>query len=196
MKRKKLGIISILLVFAMLISSILPYSGDMAAAKGKNIVSKGTLKKADGLEKLSKPRIEKDKNMQAGQRVTWDCVWFGSYPQAEVVPSEKEYTALGQDLLQRGDLIENEELYKKLQSAAGWDAQGDIVLGGSKYRRVKRADATYFDEIGHPTEYYQWEKITIILNTSQLNGGFCQLMVRRRFSWQIKHWMTNSITLF
>ncbi len=40
MKKKKLGIISIFLVFAMLISSVLPYSGDMAAAKGKNIVSK------------------------------------------------------------------------------------------------------------------------------------------------------------
>lgn len=160
MKKKKLGIISIFLVFAMLISSVLPYSGDMAAAKGKNIVSKGTLKKADGLEKLSNPRIEKDKSMQAGQRVTWDCVWFGSYPQAEVVPSEKDYTALGQNLLQRGDLIENEELYKKLQSAAGWDAQDNIVLGGSKYRRVKRADATYFDEEGYPTDFYQWDNGT------------------------------------
>ncbi len=160
MKKKKLGIISIFLVFAMLISSVLPYSGDMAAAKGKSSVSKGTLKKADGLEKLSNPRIEKDKNMQAGQRVTWDCVWFGSYPQAEVVPSEKDYTALGQNLLQRGDLIENEELYKKLQSAAGWDAQDNIVLGGSKYRRVKRADATYFDEEGYPTDFYQWDNGT------------------------------------
>lgn len=160
MKKKKLGIISIFLVFAMLISSILPCSADIVVAKGKSSVSKGTLKKADGLEKLSNPRIEKDKSMQAGQRVTWDCVWFGSYPQAEVVPSEKEYTALGQNLLQRGDLIENDELYKKLQSAAGWDAQGDIVLGGSKYRRVKRADATYFDEEGYPTDFYQWDNGT------------------------------------
>ena len=54
---------------------------------------------------LSDPRIEKDSSMKAGQKVTWDCVWFGSYPQAEVVPSADSYTAVDKSLLKSGDII-------------------------------------------------------------------------------------------
>ena len=32
---------------------------------------------------LQNPRIVPDDSMEAGQRATWDCVWFGSYPQAD-----------------------------------------------------------------------------------------------------------------
>lgn len=32
--------------------------------------------------RLSNPRIIPDSSMEAGQKVTWDCIWFGSYPQA------------------------------------------------------------------------------------------------------------------
>jgi len=104
---------------------------------------------------FSNPRIEKDSSMEAGQKVTWDCVWFGSYPQAEVVPASKEYTALDKKLLQDGDLVRDDALYQKLQAATGWDEQGDIVISGKKYRRIKKADATMV-VIGY-SEYYQWE---------------------------------------
>ena len=43
---------------------------------------------------LKNPRIVADKSMEAKQKVSWDCVYFGSYPQAEVIPSGVEYTAL------------------------------------------------------------------------------------------------------
>ena len=42
----------------------------------------------------------------------WDCVWFGSYPQAEVIPSGK-YTALDSNLLQDGDTIISDSLYNQ-----------------------------------------------------------------------------------
>lgn len=38
---------------------------------------------------LNNPVIVEDPDMIADQKVTWDCVWFGSYPQAEIVPSEE-----------------------------------------------------------------------------------------------------------
>lgn len=28
------------------------------------------------------------------QKITWDCIWFGNYPQAEVISSNSKYTAL------------------------------------------------------------------------------------------------------
>ena len=72
---------------------------------------------------LQNPRIVKDSSMDAGQKVTWDCVWFGSYPQSEV--TEKD-----------GDI------YNTLKNATGWDSNNDIKIGNTKYRRLKGEDAT------------------------------------------------------
>jgi len=104
---------------------------------------------------LSGPRIVPDSSMEAGQKVTWDCIWFGSYPQAEVVPANEEYTELRENLLQPGDLTRDDLLYQTLQSATGWDNQGDIVIGNSKYRRIKKKDAIYTSSsLGC---YYHWK---------------------------------------
>ena len=51
--------------------------------------------------------------MDACQRVTWDCVWFGSYPQSEV--TEKD-----------GDI------YNTLKNVTGWDSNNDITIGNIK----------------------------------------------------------------
>lgn len=75
-------------------------------------------------------------------KVVWDCVWFGNYPQAEIIPSG-EYEALPDStMVKEGDTIVSDILYEKLQSVEGWDALGDIVIDGNKYRRIKSSDAT------------------------------------------------------
>lgn len=86
--------------------------------------------------------------------MTWDCVWFGSYPQAEVVSSADSYTAVDKSLLKSGDIIENSSLYNKLQSVTGWDANNDITVDGNKYRRMKKSDATYTSN--SYSNYYNW----------------------------------------
>ena len=106
---------------------------------------------------LQNPRIVADSSMQAGQKVTWDCVWFGSYPQAEVIPSG-EYTALDSSLLQDGDTIVSDTLYTKLKNATGWNANGDITIDGSKYRRIKQSDATW--TTSGDENYYSWSDST------------------------------------
>ena len=63
---------------------------------------------------LQNPVMKEDSSMTAGQKVTWDCVWFGSYPQAEVVASIEDYTALDRDLLRDGDIIADSSLYNAL----------------------------------------------------------------------------------
>ncbi len=82
---------------------------------------------------ITNPRIVKDDSMQAGQKVTWDCIWFGSYPQSEITSSDS--------------------LYNTLQNAAGWDANGDITLEDSKYRRIKKGDATFASS---DSSHYDW----------------------------------------
>ena len=82
-----------------------------------------TLPKVNAAENISNPRIVKDSSMDAGQKVTWDCVYFGSYPQSEVTSKDGS-------------------IYNALKNATGWDENNDITIGGTKYRRLKGEDAT------------------------------------------------------
>lgn len=82
---------------------------------------------------LHAPRIKANSGMDAKQKVIWDCVWFGSYPQSEVTDSDP--------------------IYSSLQNANGWDARNDLMLDGNHYRRMKKGDATYSDSSG---SYYSW----------------------------------------
>ena len=116
-------------------------------------------------ETLSNPRIEKDERMEAKQKVTYDCVWFGSYPQAEVIPS-KSYTALDSCLRQKGDVIVSNSVYFALKKASNWDINNEIVLNGEKYRRIRSQDATYWNRGENVAakyyreRYYHWENST------------------------------------
>ncbi len=112
--------------------------------------AKGTRQSASG---ISDPKREPDTSMTAGQKVTWDCVWFGSYPQAEVVPSVEDYTVYDQDLLRDDDFIVNVSLYNNLQSAI-WDDNNEIIIDGNKYRRMKKSDAAYANT--NASGHYKW----------------------------------------
>lgn len=77
-----------------------------------------TLPKVNAAGNISNPRIVKDSSMEAGQKVTWDCVYFGSYPQSEVTSKDGS-------------------IYNALKNATGWDENNDITIGRTKYRRLK-----------------------------------------------------------
>ncbi|OLR62713.1 hypothetical protein BHF69_08505 [Anaerostipes sp. 992a] len=98
--------------------------------------------------------------MDAGQKVTWDCIYFGSYPQAEVITSKmsENYTALSKSMLADGDLVVSDSIYASLEAATGWDENNDITIGGRKYRRMKKADATY--GTSGSSVYYNWSDAT------------------------------------
>lgn len=120
----KKRIISIIMCLIMLIMNAISATGITASAneKEQQNAPADTYVSAGG-RTITNPRIVKDDSMQAGQKVTWDCIWFGSYPQSEITSSDS--------------------MYKILQSAMGWDNNGEITLGDSKYRRIKKGDATY-----------------------------------------------------
>lgn len=71
---------------------------------------------------IREPRVMTDTSMAAGIKATWDCVWFGSYPQTEVTAADGA-------------------VYTKLQNAGGWDSNADVVIDGVKYRRKMKSDA-------------------------------------------------------
>lgn len=94
-----------------------------------------TLPKVKAADNISNPRIVKDSSMDAGQKVTWDCVYFGSYPQSEVTSKDGS-------------------IYNALKNATGWDSNNDITIGGTKYRRLKGEDATY--ATSDESDQYNW----------------------------------------
>ncbi len=107
---------------------------------------------------LNNPKIVTDSGMKAGQKVTWDCVWFGSYPQAEVVPSADNYTSVDKSLIRSGDIIGDSSLYNKLKNApeSQWNAINDITIDGEKYRRLERSEAHGGVNSGYG--YYNWSE--------------------------------------
>ncbi|MDO4806479.1 MAG: DUF6273 domain-containing protein, partial [Coriobacteriales bacterium] len=68
------------------------------------------------------PRAVPDESMQSKQVATWDCVWLGSYPQTEVTSADPLYGVL---------------------RSADWDESDDATVGGERYRRISKSDATY-----------------------------------------------------
>lgn len=149
-------------------------SGHGACYAGK-VCSDGTVEeipaeKGEGIEKVGNPKTqyaagERGNRLQTptvkklannedtAEKVAWDCVWLGSYPQAEVVESAEAYTAIEKERLKAGDIIEDVELYKKLADTQDNDWDGnDIILDGERYRRIKQEDATLKD-----STFYHWE---------------------------------------
>ncbi len=121
MKRKRL-IIAALLTLALSVGMFAALGGEKAQAASKTLGLSDPKITIDS-ETLSK-KNEYDIVTQSGQNVTYDCVWFGTYPQAEIVPSKADYKCLDEDYLHDEDLIEDAELYKKLSVSKDFDKDG------------------------------------------------------------------------
>ena len=118
-----------------------------------NLMEKAGVKEdVEAAVALQDPRIVSDASMESGQKVTYDCIWFGSYPQTEIVDQASTSGAYQKSWSQNTDYEENNSLYTTLQNASGWDSNGDIIISGIKYRRIKSTDAMYIEN----TSGYQY----------------------------------------
>ena len=77
------------------------------------------------------PLIEQDPQSPSGQKTTWSCVYFGSYPSAEVVDST--WNCVDSYALREGDLIRDDDLFARLETA-DWE-NGTVELDGVSYMR-------------------------------------------------------------
>ena len=71
---------------------------------------------------LHNPKIEDDSSAKSGKKVTWDCLWFGSYPQSQITKKDGE-------------------IYTTLKNADNWDKNGDVTINNIKYHKT---EAGYF----------------------------------------------------
>ena len=109
---------------------------------------------------LQNPRIVEDYSMEAGQKVTWDCIWFGSYPQREVVADAASYDAIYKSYYNpQTDIIEDAALFQKLETASDW-SDNEIMLDGNKYRRMKQEDDICSSSNLESEDEYRWKDST------------------------------------
>lgn len=129
---------------------------------------------------VAEPRIQEQTSKEKGQAVTWDCVWLGSYPQSEVSPTSA--------------------VYPDLQEAA-WDAQGDAMVGGNRYRRICRDDAVgneSWPEEAPTWRYFRYEPIKWrVLETDGATALVVSDLALDRFAYNdVKEdvtWETSSV---
>lgn len=151
MKKKQ-----ILLVLLSLIMLYLSFSG--------NIEKKAVMVKEVKAESVSTLTLENhkkdtDETMNAGQKVTYDCVWFGSYPQTEIVNTPGTCGCYGKDWGQESDYEVDSSLYSDLKNTDGW-VDNDKWISDQKYHRIKSSDASYIPSSDPYGRYYKWSSST------------------------------------
>ena len=67
---------------------------------------------------LHNPKIENDPFVKSGKKVTWDCLWFGKYPQKQITQ-------------------EDGAIYSVLKNEINWDLNNDVIINGSKYHKTE-----------------------------------------------------------
>ena len=73
---------------------------------------------------LHNPKIEDDSSTESGKKVTWDCLWFGSYPQSEITEKDGE-------------------IYTTLKNTDNWNKNGDVTIDSIKYHKTEEGYFKY-----------------------------------------------------
>lgn len=79
-------------------------------------------------------------------------VYYGSYPQIEVVDDKSNCGTTDKSWVTDNDCIVDANLYAELQSAS-WDSSGDTEIDGVKYHKLTKSEATYTSSGGC---YFNW----------------------------------------
>ena len=160
--------------------------------------------KAEAATSLKDPRIVEDSSMNAGQKVTWDCVWFGSYPQSEVVCENDSEAIANLETMDKNFGVEYSKVSQNTWNSivnASYDSNGDATVGKTKYRRIKKADATFAcsDEEGYynwtdPTTYHYFKYEPIKWRVLEIDGKDAFLLADKALDGQKYNIEHSSIT--
>ena len=129
-----------------------------AANETATVQNAGGNKKHETVSRYSNPRIVEDASMESGQKVTWDCIWFGSYPQSEVVceTNTKRISELeSSDLYDNQYAVVSSSQWKKITGAI-YDRNGEVVVDGVKYKRLSNTEVVPEIAIPRLRRYYEW----------------------------------------
>ena len=121
-------------------------------ADGK-AAARDDIPQSDGITKTdiyNEPEVVPDNSLSSGQRTSWECVYFGTYPTCEVVSGE--FDAIEEYAVTEGDVITDKKLYDKLAAAVWKD--NEVILDGKRYRRLTAADTNMIST--DSPQHYKW----------------------------------------
>ena len=110
------------------------------------------------------PQIKDDENSPSGKTTIWQCVYLGSYPQAEVLDDVKNVSV--DDYAVDGGIIREKETYDSIIGLVEKDGatseDQDIIYNGEKYRvesdyNYKDYYAADFSEEINEDQYYKYK---------------------------------------
>lgn len=130
-KMRKLGMIGILFMVVMVVSLQGAFAGEKPELQNPKLVSDGD-----------------------SQNTQWDTIYYGYYPQTEIVGEAGQCGIKTSLWKSETDYALEPEVYAKLEKAR-YTADGDTVLNGIKYRRMKAEDRTYISR-GEIDNRYFW----------------------------------------
>ena len=189
---------------AMLTASLLPMEclNDLAGIDDSLLPSE-----VQAAETLSNPRIVEDSTMDAGQTVTWDCVYFGSYPQTEVVEagSEEEAALVKMNRGMSNNGVNYRVDYESVSSSAfaqietaAFDGNGDATVNGVRYRRLKGEESTAsgtgsYDFVDD-TSYHYFKYEPVKWRVLSVDDGQALLLSDEALDCQLYHVSRGDIT--
>ena len=97
------------------------------------------------------PVVLENRDLSTGQETFWDCVYFGSYPSAEVVRTD--WDAVDSYAVLDGDVIRDDDLYRALVTAVWQDNR--VSVEGRDYIRMNAEDAVTASE--NREQHYRWD---------------------------------------
>ena len=129
------------------------------------------VEKAEAATTLKNPRITVKATDDLTVRTrTWDCIYFGSYPQTEIVCSSDSGAIRNLEKMKSNGFEDLE--YEKVSEStwdrivdASYDRNGDAIVGNDKYRRITAEDAEYSwimdkdDDEFYKDDYYNWQNL-------------------------------------
>lgn len=104
-------------IFAVVLAAVMT----VTAVIPMGLLTEGQQKVMAAEASLSNPRIKEASAFEDQDTITWDCIWFGSYPKSEVTSEDSVYTTL--------------------QNSSEWE-NGELTVDGIMYRRLNGYDVT------------------------------------------------------
>ena len=90
---------------------------------------------------LHAPKIEKNSSTKSEDKITWDCLWFGSYPQNEITEKDGK-------------------IYTTLKNIDNWDENGDAIVENTEYHKTGKR---YFKREPMKWRVTEYENTQVVL---------------------------------
>lgn len=104
-------------------------------------------------EQLHMPKVLENEDMPTGLQTIWSCLYFGTYPAAEIVTDE--WDAVDEYAVREGDVIADGNLFRLL-SGADWE-NDRVTLEGRQYVRINSRKAVTAAE--NREQHYRWKDL-------------------------------------